>query len=163
MFPVKLKIAARVLLVVLLAAGTSLVGYKTLTANPQAELIPKPAEDRSAAPANGPDRLKNLLKERFELAEKEYKIRFAKFRDMEFPELERCCYSSLRVLEAQKDLSDKKADVVAAWEAHLARVKELARIAANFARTGQGMESDASMARFYYLDAEIGLERAKAK
>jgi outer membrane protein TolC len=66
------------------------------------------------------------------------------------------------LLKAERDLSTKKADQVAAWETHRQRMQDAYVI--NQARYNEGRISiiDLAQADYYRLDAEIGLERAKA-
>ena len=70
--------------------------------------------------------------------------------------------ASRRLLEAERDLSSKKDDQVAAWDTHRQRMQDLCDI--NLARfeAGQIPIQDLAQADYYRLDAEIGLERAKA-
>jgi hypothetical protein len=152
MFASKMTTTARMLLLALLASAT-LVGYGNLRA--------KPEEDQKADSSKD-DKMKRLLKERYDAANNEFKQCFEQFKNKQIG-VERCCQSLLRLLESQKDLSDKKADVVTAWECHCARMKESERLAKNSAATGIGLEIDALIAQYFRLDAEIGLERAKAK
>jgi outer membrane protein TolC len=71
--------------------------------------------------------------------------------------------SSRRVLEAERDLSAKKADQVAAWESHLQRMQQAYVI--NLARYNAGRIpiQDFAQADYYRRDAEIGLERTRAQ
>jgi hypothetical protein len=69
-----------------------------------------------------------------------------------------------RLLTAELELSDKKADRVAAYEAHLQRIKELEE---EFHKEAEGVEggegiADVAEGKFHRLEAEIMLERAKA-
>jgi len=65
-----------------------------------------------------------------------------------------------RLLTAELELRDKKADQVAAYEAHLLRMKELE----GAFKKGANADKDAlAEAKFHRLEAEIMLERAKAK
>ena len=62
-----------------------------------------------------------------------------------------------------RDVSAKKEDQIAALEAHLGRMRELEKLAKNFAKVGQGSAHDAFAAEYYRADAELQLLRAKAK
>jgi hypothetical protein len=64
-----------------------------------------------------------------------------------------------RLLTAELELSDKKADRVAACEAHLLRMKEVEDF---FKKCAKKDEAYAGEAVFHRLDAEIMLERTKA-
>jgi hypothetical protein len=69
---------------------------------------------------------------------------------------------SCRWLEAERDVSDKKADRVAALEAHRDRMKALREIALARYKAGQASQADALGAGFYVAEAELWLARAKA-
>ena len=107
-------------------------------------------------------KMKSLLKDRFDAAKTEVTARGKEYsagRGM----LDIYIGSSRRLLEAELDLSSKKADHVAAWETHLHRMQGVYEI--NFARYNEGRISvqDLAQADYYRRDAEIGLERAKAQ
>jgi hypothetical protein len=62
------------------------------------------------------------------------------------------------------ELSDKKADRVAAYKAHLQRMKELEDEVKKEVEGFKGSEgvTDVAESKFHRLEAEIMLERAKA-
>jgi hypothetical protein len=68
---------------------------------------------------------------------------------------------SVRWLNAQRDLSSKKDDQIAALDGHLQRMKDLEKRVA--ALSGQVSELEASAAEFYRVEAELWLAREKAK
>ena len=71
--------------------------------------------------------------------------------------------AALRLHEAELDLCRTRADRVAACEKHLKRMEHAdAMIRAQF-EAGRVHQGDAALGRFYRLDAEIRLERAKVK
>jgi hypothetical protein len=71
---------------------------------------------------------------------------------------------SQRLLTAELELSDKKADRVAAYEAHLKRMKEVEDVIKMEVEGVKGSEgvADEVEGKFHRLEAEIMLERAKA-
>ena len=69
---------------------------------------------------------------------------------------------SRRLLDAERDLSTKKADQITAWESHLQRMQQVYLINLDRYNAGRITLQDLKQAEFYRFDAEIGLERAKA-
>jgi multidrug resistance efflux pump len=70
---------------------------------------------------------------------------------------------SQRWLDAQRDVSAKKEDQLAAFEPHVARMKDLENLTKNLIKAGQLPLQDGFAAEFYRTDAELQLARAKAK
>ena len=71
---------------------------------------------------------------------------------------------SRRWMEAQRDASPKKADRIAALEAHRDRMKELRKTAEQRYKAGQSSHADVLAADFYIAEAELWLTEAnKAK
>ncbi|HLJ96096.1 MAG TPA: RNA polymerase sigma factor [Gemmataceae bacterium] len=184
--------ASLVLIVSALSGGAGVVTYQKLAAQTpgqqpanspmavavaQQETVEEKADRLSeqATPAMTPDykirrileaskldtRFKELMKNRIDAAKTELKARYREFcagrgtLDILFG-------ASRRLLEAERDLTPRKADQVAAWETHLQRMQDIYAI--NLARFEAGRISiqDLAQADFYRLDAEIGLEDAKA-
>jgi hypothetical protein len=84
----------------------------------------------------------------------------ARFRVLDGQKLHRWAQ---RLLTAELELSDKKADRVAAYEAHLQRVKEMEdELKKEIEEVGGEGVADVAEVKFYRLEAEIMLERAKA-
>jgi hypothetical protein len=69
---------------------------------------------------------------------------------------------SARWLNAQRDLSSKKEDHLAALSEHLRRMQELAEVAGKFAKAGLGSPLDSPAAEYYLHEAELWLAQAKA-
>lgn len=65
---------------------------------------------------------------------------------------------SERWLDAELALSLARADRLKALEAHVERTKQVEKMADAYAKTGQGRQADASVARYYRADAEIRLQ-----
>ncbi len=68
---------------------------------------------------------------------------------------------SERWLESELALSLARADRLKAFEAHVERTKQVEAIAVAYEKSGQGRQSDASVARYYRADAEIRLHVEK--
>jgi hypothetical protein len=182
------KVVGLALLVSVIGAAVVLVNYRARAD----EKAGKDAAPRLAEAQNG-EKLKALLLERRAVAKQQFDSsrRHALERLKEFVALWKAVGQSIhmspeiisqfhrariRVLDAEKlfrwaqrlltaelELSDKKADRVAAYEAHLQRFKDLED---EFKRQVEGFEgsegiADVAEGRFYRLEAEIMLERAK--
>jgi hypothetical protein len=62
---------------------------------------------------------------------------------------------SERLLEAELAMFDKKEDRIPYLKAHLARTREVERLAIVYAKTGQGRQADADAATYERLKADI--------
>jgi RNA polymerase sigma factor (sigma-70 family) len=192
MFLSKVKTAALILLTVgAVGAGAWAVTYPRLAAQqPDRGTAPPPVAgpgpERAAPPprqdediptvealdearvkelldaAKVSDKLRGLLTDQHEAALTEYRARLEEFfagrgtLDILFG-------ASFRLLEAERALSDKKADQAAALENHWKRMKVLEDV--NQARFDAGRVpiGDISQSKFYRIQAEIWLERAREK
>jgi hypothetical protein len=67
------------------------------------------------------------------------------------------------VLDSQQDLSDAKADRIAALEAHLDRMKQLEALVKKVQRLGFGFSTDVGATEYYRIEAERWLEKAKGE
>jgi hypothetical protein len=67
------------------------------------------------------------------------------------------------VLQTQFDLSDKKADQIAALEAHLDRMKKLDELLRKVRRLGFGQAIEVGAAEYYRIEAEYWLAHAKVQ
>jgi hypothetical protein len=175
MFMTRLKIVVVVLLAVALCAGAGVLGYRTVAAEPPAvkradgSKSPAGAENEKKAKAEDEKRvaeeraekIRHLLADRIDAAREEWdalRKQFEKGKEV----LSDLGAASQRLLIAEREATDKKADQIAAWEAHLGRVKEVEEIVKERFDAGTTSQQDYARARYYRLDAEIGLERAKA-
>src|SRR5205807_1860990 len=68
---------------------------------------------------------------------------------------------SVRWLNAERDLSKKSADQVAAAAAHLERMKTVETMAKQLAKLEQAAVRHAAAAEFYRVEAQIWLSQAK--
>jgi RNA polymerase sigma factor (sigma-70 family) len=166
MFVTRLKIAGVVVLTVILCAGAGLVGYRTLAKEPPAAeradrgKAPRGAEDDEKAKDERAEKMRRLLADRVDAAREEWDVlrtQLEKGRDA----LSDLGAASQRLLVAEREATDKKADHIAAWEAHFRRMKEVEEIYKARFDAGASPRSEYARARYFRLDAEIGLERAK--
>jgi RND family efflux transporter MFP subunit len=98
-----------------------------------------------------------------EAARKVYEFDAARARNGEAVGAEDSYRWSHRWLEAQRDLTEAKAERVTAHRDHLERMKALENRTKALADAGQGRPSDAAAGRYYRIQAELWLEQAKAK
>ena len=70
--------------------------------------------------------------------------------------------SSKRLADAELELQEKKADRIAALEAHFKRMKDNEEMMKLRFEAGQATGQDFAMARYYRYEAELALEREKA-
>jgi hypothetical protein len=109
----------------------------------------------AAAPPKAP---KQLLEKRLEAARKVYEQNLVRLKAAQGQPSELFGWSE-RWLEAELALADKQAERVKALNDHLDRTREVERIAATYARSGQGRQADADAATYYRLEAEIRLAK----
>ncbi len=70
---------------------------------------------------------------------------------------------SRRILEVQLELAEADGSRVAGYEAHLDRMKDLAKVTETEYRAGVAPQADAVATVFYQLEARSWLAKAKAK
>jgi RNA polymerase sigma factor (sigma-70 family) len=108
------------------------------------------------------ERISRLLRERRDAAKSEWEAREKSIKAGK-GNLEKGWEPSRRLLEAELALADKQADRVAAWQAHAQRMKRTMDEYELRMQAAKLSEEEYNMAKYYYLDAEIGLERAKER
>jgi RNA polymerase sigma factor (sigma-70 family) len=108
------------------------------------------------------DKLKGLLRDRYAAARDEAFGRSQQYLAGRGPTAELYA-AALRLLDAEKELSGKKADQVAALERHLRRMKEIEQFIQAQFDAGRASLADALEAKSFRLQAEIWLERVKDK
>jgi hypothetical protein len=104
-----------------------------------------------------------LLRARVEAARKTYQVIWTNNREALAPFVELSYRWSRRWLEAELDMSNRKPDQVAAYQAHLARMRELERITKDRFRNRVNPIEETTAAEFYALEAEIWLTRARKR
>jgi len=118
----------------------------------------KPKEDKPKDDA----KVKKLLQDMVQAAKEEYKLREQAYLNLTASP-EPLAGAARRILTAELEQSEKKEDRVKACEEYLQRITGVAKHAMNFYKTGQATQADAMQAEYYRLEAEIMLEREKAK
>ena len=93
-------------------------------------------------------------------ARKTFETIWTNFREGRAPD-ENLYRWSLRWLDAERQLSDKHDDQVAAFKAHWERMWELEKIIRNVRRSGQATIDEVSATEFYRVEAEIWLLQAQ--
>jgi RNA polymerase sigma factor (sigma-70 family) len=185
MFLSKVKFVAVVLLILgLIGSGAGFVVHRTGAEQPALKPVPVPAvaadqakakepeakpKPKADKPAKTPDEMTTLLKARIALAQKGYEAavplltQTKRFGNVLSPvgKPEDVYNWSIRWLQAQRDMSPKHEDQVAALEAHLKRMTELKEKVKQLARDLLlGITVDE--AEWYRLEAELWLAQAKA-
>jgi hypothetical protein len=103
----------------------------------------------------------DLLKARLDAARKTYDWLAKNYIESRPPLGELLYRWSCRWLEAERDISTRQEDVLAAYRAHLNRMRELERVARDRFRNRFVPVEESTAAQFYRAEAEIWLERAK--
>jgi RNA polymerase sigma factor (sigma-70 family) len=146
------------LIFLVLAAGV--LTHTTLAARQADDKKEEKKADKPAPAAE--DKLTTLLKERVDVAKAEVDARNQEFLagrgtlDIMFG-------AGKRLLQAQRELSEKKEDQIAALEAYFNLTKGIEELNQARFNAGQISIADLSESKYYRLEAEIWLERAKAK
>ncbi|HMC64674.1 MAG TPA: sigma-70 family RNA polymerase sigma factor [Gemmataceae bacterium] len=164
MFWSKVKNAVAAILVVgVLAIGAGVVSYPTWAARQPEEK--KAEEKKAAAPApeaKAEEHMTKLLKERVEAAQTvvdalEEVVRAGQRTG------EVLGPASVQLLTAKRELTDNKADQLAAYQAHFKRMKEIEKTCKEQFDAGRIPSQVLGQAQYYRIEAEIWLERAKKK
>jgi hypothetical protein len=106
--------------------------------------------------------LKKLLQDWREAAETEFRMRKQVYLTGN-SSVEPLTGSARRLLTAALEQSEKKEERVAAYEEYLQQITELARVAKVRLDAGHMATADAAEAEYHRIEAEIMLEREKAK
>jgi hypothetical protein len=103
-----------------------------------------------------------LLRRRAEAVARAYKEAFDLYREGRTRDVDRIYRWSERWFKAEEDLSDKKADRIAAADHHWQRMKRLEDLVRGSYKAGAAAAIELPAVEYYRLDAEIALARAKA-
>jgi RNA polymerase sigma factor (sigma-70 family) len=165
MYVAKLRTAAAVVVAVgILTAGAGAWGYAAL-AQPPAGTSSAAASLLAAAPVPAertPERVKELMKERREAASEEFRARKAEFENGRGT-LDQLLESAERLLKAELEMSTTRGARVEARKAHLEHLKEFLRVITERFKAGHTGVADFARSRYAALEAEIDLEREKAR
>jgi hypothetical protein len=112
-------------------------------------------------PAAAPD-LTPMLEARYKAAFKQFEETWAYYKQARTDAFPVYVWSHF-ILESQFDLSDKKADRVAALEAHLDRMKKLEALVKKVRRLGFGQSIEVGATEYYRLEAEYWLAHAQVQ
>jgi RNA polymerase sigma factor (sigma-70 family) len=145
-----------VLAFVVLATGASLVASRQVPQEPKKEA------EKPAPAAKAENRLPALLKDRVEAAKMEVWGRNQEFLAGRGT-LDILIGASRRLLVAEQELSANRAEEIAALERHFKLMKQVQEVNDERFRAGRIPMQDWKESEYYLLDAEIQLERAKAK
>jgi hypothetical protein len=107
------------------------------------------------------EKMKALLEARFDAARSEVDARWKRWVAGR-TDLDRLVAASLRLLEAERELSTRKAEQIVALENQYQRMAQVEKISKAKVDVGKDPVDELFQARFYRLQAEILLERAKA-
>ncbi len=118
----------------------------------------------SFAPAalDEPSDLAALAEARYQASLKHYDEAWVYYQQSRSDALPLYFWSRL-VLEAQGDLSDQQAERLAAFEAHLARMKKLEALVKKVRQLGFGRSIDVTAVDYFRKEAEFWLARAKTQ
>jgi RNA polymerase sigma factor (sigma-70 family) len=172
MFMSKFKMAALMLVAAGLLAGAGMVGYSALTAGPAQD--PKAETERAKEPRSRDDfeerraaielkrKLQPLMEKRLEAVKELMRARTEELLAGKVT-VEVLLESSHNLLKAQQEMSDKPVDQLKMRQDHFQRMKQVQEILEVRMRAGKVNIGEVAQARYYRYDAEIGLERFKAK
>ncbi len=125
-------------------------------------------QDRPPAPAAGDEaavakRMAELLQKRRDSAELTFDARMTGVEEGAEPADEAFFAAALRLHESELDLCRTRAERIGVGETHLKRMKKVEAISSARVEAAKIREEDGAVATYYRLDAEIRLERTKAK
>ena len=167
MFVSKIKTTLAVMLALAVVGGA---GFCTIYLHGQGQVqhtpdrFPRKGVPDTKTPAKSAEAIRKLLKERRDMAELEVKVRYDKYRaGAQDATLDLILEGSKRLLKAELELSEKKADRLAAREQFVKLTKEIAEIVKAKYNVGRVSQADLAQAEYERLDAEIALERERAR
>jgi hypothetical protein len=115
-----------------------------------------------AAPQQPPAKVpEKVIRAKIDAARRTYEVFWKDYKEGLIPVVEVVYRWSRRLLEAELELSDKKADQVAAHQAHTRRIRELARAARDRYRIRTNTIEEVTSTDFYSAEAEVWLEQAR--
>jgi hypothetical protein len=105
--------------------------------------------------------LERLQKIKAAAARRTYEVTWKNYREGRRVNPETLYWWSRRWLEADRDLSDKKADQLAAYRSHWERMREWERLVRDLQRANVTTVDEVSAVEFYRAEAEIWLIKAR--
>ncbi len=128
-----------------------------------AEEKPKPSPSDTPSPeSQRSEKEQKLLQDWADVAKKAFELR-KKYFEQGHTDIEPCIGAAHRLLAAELAAAAAKADRVAAYQAHLDRITDIERIVKLKFAAGKIADADMADAEYYHIEAEILLEREKAK
>jgi RNA polymerase sigma factor (sigma-70 family) len=153
----KIKVASSILFVlVLVSTGVGVLAMSKSAAHQTEERVPETAKP----PPKIDNKLPELYKALLEAARTEMDARRKEF-EAGRGTLDIMLGASRRLLQAEVESSQKRPDQIAAYEAHLKRMKEAEELNQARFNAGRIMVQDLAQSTYYRVEAEIWLERAK--
>jgi hypothetical protein len=116
-----------------------------------------------ADPAPEPKAPDKLLKAKIEAARQTYLVAWKNHKEGFIPVVELVYRWSRRWLEAELEVDDRKTEQIAAYQAHLNRMRDLGKVAYDRFRLRVNTIDEVTAADFYVAEAEIWLARAKSR
>jgi RNA polymerase sigma factor (sigma-70 family) len=169
MFTTKLKMALVVILALTAMGGAGASVYYLRAQAPalQPEHPAKKPEKEAQDKKPGEQieaRLQKLLKDRRDMAEQELRVLREQFQEgSQAVSLDMIVECSKRLLKAELESSNKKADRLAAYERHLGWVNTYVKAKKAMFEAGRTSPAELARAEYERLDVEIELEREKAR
>jgi hypothetical protein len=160
MFATTLRI---VVLGIAIGAGAGFVFYALCSNSGHARNIADEKNDEASKNVSGnqEERIRALLKEMADTAKEELGSRMREF-EAGRGTTEFLCDASIRLLNAERELSDKGVDRLAALESHLQRMKKVEELNKKWRDQGRTPNKDFALSKYYRLQAKLWLARAKA-
>jgi RNA polymerase sigma factor (sigma-70 family) len=173
MFMSKVRIALTVLLAVVLTGVAGVFGYHSLSAETPQEPKPRGEQTKDAKTKSERDderiaavelqrKLAPLMQKRLEAAKDQVRSRMEELIAGKTT-VDVLLDASVRLAKAQQEMTDKKADQFKILESQLQRMKIVAHVLHARFDAGKANVSEVAQADYYRYDAEILLERFKAK
>jgi hypothetical protein len=107
------------------------------------------------------NKLTRLRKAKVEAARQTYQVAWQNYKDGLVPPVEVPYRWSRRWLEAERELTDGKAEQITACKSHLERMREMERIERELRRSRLNPVNELTAAEFYRVEAEIWLAQAQ--
>ena len=114
----------------------------------------------SLAPPAAPPQHSPLAEARYKAALKEFEEIWTFYRQSRTNSFLTYYWSRL-VLDSQQELCDNRADRIAAFQAHLERMKQLEALVLRVRKLGFGFSTDVGAVEYYRLEAERWLEKER--
>jgi hypothetical protein len=159
MTQIRTALVMSMLIALIGAAAAFFAAEPGAVAQPQ----PQPRKEKGAGKEEYAKRLTDLLKKRRDVARLEFEFRKKKVLEGAAIADALVCAAGLRFLDAELDLCQSRVERINVCRTHLDDMSKLDAISSAQLEAGKIHGGDAAVAEYYRLDAEIRLEREKAK